>query len=77
LLWEVITVPVDIANLEVCIQEAVRFLSRARAALKIHKDERVYYKNDDKHTYGDGPLNSAVRRSSMDLTRVLAKMRKY
>jgi len=69
--------PVDIENLEDCIQEAQRFLNRAKAALKIHKDERVYYKNADKRTYGDGPLNSAVRRASMDLTCALAKLRRY
>ncbi len=68
--------PVDIANLETCIQEAQRFLSRARAALQVHKDERVFYKGEDKHTYGGGPGNAAVRRASMDLTRALAKRRK-
>ena len=69
--------PIDISNLESCIEEATRFLSRAKATLKFHKDERVYYKNNDKHTYGDGITNAATRRASMDLTRALAKMRRY
>jgi hypothetical protein len=69
--------PVDIANLETCIQEAQRFLARAKVALKIHKGERVFYKNDDVHTYGNGAANAAVRRSSMDLTKSLAYLRKY
>lgn len=69
--------PIDIINLETCIQEAQRFLSRAKAALKVHKDEVAFYKRNDKHTYGDGPGNAAVRRASMDLTRALANLRKY
>ena len=68
--------PVDIQNIETCIQEAQRFLLRAKAALKFHKDERVYYKNADKHTYGEGIANAAVKRSSLDLTRALAQLRK-
>jgi hypothetical protein len=69
--------PVDISNLESCIQEAERFVLRAKATLQAHKDEASLYKNDDKHTYGNGPQNAAVRRSSMDLTRALAALRKY
>lgn len=68
---------VTIATLETCIEEAKRFLVRARDALQVHKDERVFYKGEDKHTYGDGPKNAAVRRASMDLTRELAKLRRY
>ena len=69
--------PVNILNLEVCIEEAERFLLRAKAALKTHQDEVALYKNNDKHTYGAGPQNAAVRRSSMDLTIALAALRKY
>mgnify|MGYP001436807268 CR=1 FL=1 len=62
--------PVDIKNLSVCIEESTRFLSRARAALQAHKDEVALYN-------GDGSKNAAVRRSSLDLTKALAQLRKY
>ena len=56
--------PVDILNLEACIAEAERFLLRAKTALKTHQDEVALYKNNDKRTYGYGPENAAVLRSS-------------
>jgi hypothetical protein len=68
---------ITIATLETCIEEAERFLVRAEEALKVHKDEVVLYKGADKHTYGDGPKNAAVRRSSMDLSRSLAELRRW
>ena len=68
--------PVNISTLQACILEAERFLKKAKTALQIHKDEVVMYKGADKHTYGDGPANAAARRSSMDLTRALAVLRR-
>jgi len=68
--------PITILNLETCIEEAERFLLRARDALQVHKVEVVFYKGKDKHTYGDGPVNAAVRRASMDLTLSLAALRR-
>ena len=48
------------------IDEAKRFLERAKVAKQFWDK---YYKN--------GAHNASARRSSMDLTRALAKMRKY
>jgi hypothetical protein len=67
--------PIQIPHLEVCIGEAERFLLRAKAALKEHRHELKDCPTRE-WTIGYGPQNAAVRRSSMDLTRALAQLRK-
>lgn len=72
--------PIDIKNLEECINEALRFLMRARAAQRHHQEELTMYRGPDKWTYGDGPSNAAARRASMDLTQAKereAQLRKF
>ncbi len=66
---------IDIIELDFCIMEAERFLAAAKTARHEHKMEE---KRDEKHQeWGLGKYNGAVRRASMDLTRALARLRKY
>jgi len=71
--------PVDIKRLTESIVEAERFLSRAKVCLK--DMQRVKMANakkefDDLFDFYDTRLSAGVRRSSMDLTRALAQLRK-
>ncbi len=61
----------DYKTLCEAINEAKRFMARANELKK--ESERT----ESKGYLAWGPISSAVRRSSMDLTRALAKMRKY
>lgn len=56
-------------HLDEAIEEAERFLKRAKE-LKEVSDGRI-------RGWYPSQLNSAVRRSSMDLTRTLANLRRY
>ncbi|MGA2159881.1 MAG: hypothetical protein ABSG90_11770 [Dehalococcoidia bacterium] len=58
--------PVTIKDLEDCIAEAVRFIGAAHKALSAQKKEEEA-----------GKYNAAAIRASMDLTRCLARLRKY
>jgi len=73
-------------DLKTAIAEAQRFLHFAVEAKAIMegKPVRTYYDYALKQQVpvdykgsGYGPANAAARRASMDLTRALAKMRKY
>lgn len=60
------------ANLIEAIQEAQRFLDRANEANKLYKSPY-----DDRLETNDSPgAAAAVRRSSMDLTKALSKLRR-
>lgn len=73
-------------KLEVAISEARRFLGRALLLQMADEKHRAWEKqNPDKPSY-ENPIidpfygskeSGAVRRSSMDLTRALAELRKY
>ena len=72
--------------LQIAIAEAHRFLSVAveAQAIKDGKPIGTYYNYAEKKEIaitwkgdGHGPANAAAKRASMDLTRALAKMRKY
>lgn len=52
-------------------KEAIRFLEKVRA----YKESDCFSKNNDGYAYFYSPDRAAVRRSSMDLTKALAKMR--
>jgi hypothetical protein len=64
--------PVDIKHLKECLAEAERFVNRARTCF----DDMVVATKINKNYSGDGIKTGAVRRSSMDLTRALANLRK-
>jgi hypothetical protein len=61
--------PVDEKNLMECIKWARLFMERADVCLK---DLR-----SNEQPYADTRLTAAVRRTSMDLTRALSKLRKH
>lgn len=51
--------------------EAVRFLQKVRA----YKESDCYSGNNDGYSYFYSPDRAALKRSSMDLTKALSKMR--
>lgn len=57
----------NIDTLALAIEEAERFVTRARAAVEAIGSDKYYYSRKE---------TSAARRASMDLTRALADMRK-
>lgn len=62
-------------KLKEAIIEAERFLKRAKALPE--PVERRYYHKDEIYLYDNFPVEwGAIRRSSMDLTRALASLRK-
>ena len=58
--------PIDRKHLEECIFEARRFVKRAEACLVVM----------GKYGVSDTRVSAAAKRSSMDLTRALARLRK-
>jgi hypothetical protein len=56
-------------KLNTAMEEAHRFITRA--------DKCVAYAQVAYGSFGDSKLTSAVRRSSLDLTRALADLRRY
>jgi len=74
--------PVDIKHLKESISEAERFLKRAKVCLadmetvKKHREKVLKRDFDETTEWPDQTKSAAVRRSSMDLTRALAQLRK-
>jgi hypothetical protein len=67
--------PVDIKHLKESIAEAERFLKRAKACLA-DIETVTKHNSSPREIWPDQRKSSAVRRSSMDLTRALAQLRK-
>jgi hypothetical protein len=80
----------DKNKLQAAINEAHRFIKAAVEAKAIMEGKPVRFYMKYNHNisnyektpvlyegYGYGPANASARRASMDLTRALAKMRKY
>ena len=59
-------------KMEVAEKEAMRFLEKVKA----YKESDCYYKNNDGYSFYQSKDRAAVKRSSMDLTRSLAEIRK-
>jgi hypothetical protein len=67
----------DIEGLEIAIRQARWFLERAVHAKEIMEGKPAGPLGCSYKGTGYGPANAAARRSSMDLTRALAQLRKY
>lgn len=65
---------ITIIQLDECVKEADRFIERANQAKDMLIIEKV---NPGRPRVSGNKLTGAVRRASLDLTRVLAELRRY